>query len=342
MLRQAQGQLSQLKDLSAQNKQMLKLYNDRVNTLYGAMQGSVPSQDAMNVIKDQNYQIVQAFGGNALEAIQQGFIDANSAKYSGLIQEREGQTYNVGQEELAKLRGMESQDFVDPQLKAEQENQRRQLLQNLQRQGVTPAGQQAALAQFDQQASGALFNRSQELKNQSLARAQGRIEIGQTLLGGSTSALGQAANIDLQGSQNRFNQAMQGFNASQGYMADYQNTLGNLAALGQSQFIAGQQGTNAALQLQQAQQGVFSNIGQYKLSKDAQNALEMGVKGLSPGSYYRQTGLHNTTDRQLWENQYGIGGNPVTGVFGAPSSQPTFYNQPNQNVASNKRVFQQG
>ena len=66
---------------------------------------------------------------------------------------------------LDNLKTMEASNWVDPAVQHQQEDQRRQLQQDLQRQGVSPAGQQAAMTQFDRGAQDQLFARSQDLKN---------------------------------------------------------------------------------------------------------------------------------------------------------------------------------
>ena len=289
MLKQFQDSLSQTEAQKQQNSQMLDLFNRRADTLYKAMQGTMPSADAMKSLTASSSEIAMAFGGSASEAIKAGFLDAGAAKAANLIQEREGQMHDYQQGILDNLKTMEASNWVDPAVQHQQEDQRRQLQQDLQRQGVSPAGQQAAMTQFDRGAQDQLFARSQDLKNNLTQRGNMQLGMAGSAFGQSTQGILGAAGLNLQGQQQQYSQAMGEFGAVQSQLQYGQNTIGNMGALAGTQFNAGQTSLQTSRQLTADPQNAFNQIGQYKFSGNAKAALGSGLAGNQ--SFYDQTGF---------------------------------------------------
>jgi hypothetical protein len=184
---------------------------------------------------------------------------------------------------------MESQNWEDPALKHQPESQERQLQQDLQRQGVSPAGQQAALTQFRQNSQDQLFTRSQELKNQMTQRGSMQLGAAGSAFGQSVSGIGAGAGLQLQAQNQGFNQAMQGYGALQSQLQAGQQGIGALAQLGGQQFSAGQSSLAFSRQLNADPMSMYSELGQFKFSGDAKNAIKSGAVG--PGTFQQQTGF---------------------------------------------------
>ncbi|SRR5580765_4900620 len=291
MLSQFQKSLQGTQQQMQQNQQMIDIYNQRSNIINQTLQGSLPNDVAMKSLQQSTTQLAQMFGGNTMQAIQQGFIDKNSAEAAGLIKEQAGQMQNYDQGFLDNLKTMESQDYVDPALKHQQEDQRRQLQQDLQRQGVSPAGQMAALNQFDRNASDQLFTRSQDLKNQTFQQAQMAIGAAGSAFGQYASGVSGAAQLNLQGQQQQFNQAQQGYQNITGALSNAQQGYAGLSTLQGNQFNMGQTSLQASRQLNADTQNAFNQIGQYKFNNDVNRSLEMGLLGNQ--TVYQQTGYNS-------------------------------------------------
>ena len=335
MLNQFQTSLKNTYQQQQQNQQMMDLYNDRADVINSAISGSLPTAEAMKSLQQSSTQIAMMFGGNTMEAIKQGFLDKGSAEAAGLIKEQAGQMQNFNQGILDNLKQMQSSNFVDPALKHQQEDQRRQLQQDLQRQGVSPAGQQAALSQFDRQSSDQLFSRSQDLMNQTTQRAQMMIGASGSAFNQYASGISSAAGLQLQGQNQAYNQAMGQYGQFTGALAAGQQGYAGLSALQGNQFNLGQANLQTSRQLNADTQNAFNQIGQYQFNGDVSAALKAGLAGNQ--TFYQQTGyvrgggpggIKNVAGQQQNIDRYSAQANQVANYGGTASPYSFTQNNP--------------
>jgi hypothetical protein len=274
--------------LLQQNADMQSIYNSRMSSVEQYMKGMLPSSQVMQQLQKSTMQIASRYGMDAMKAMQSGFLDEQTARMSGLIEDREGQMFNANQEDLDALKTVESADYTDPRVENQINDQRRQLEQELQRSGVGPAQRQIALRQFENQANEMRFSTRQTAITETTQRAATKIASRMGMLSGSSSALGQASSIYLSGRQEIFNEAMQGYQAAMGGLQYGQSAIAGLGGLYGTQAGMNQQFLGNQRQLNSDSAAYFAQLGQYDLSKATRQAVQTGIVG--PGSYYSQTG----------------------------------------------------
>lgn len=295
LIQQFSQSMQQIQFLSQQNQIIYDAYRQQNQSLQAALSGTIPSDQALRTLTDTTQQIAQAFGGDALAAIQSGFLDQDSAKYAGLIEEREGAFQNAVQQ-------VQSGQFKNPVVENQINDQRRQLEQDLARSGVSPAQRSIALSQFERQASELRFN-----AGQSFVQTQGQA------LGASTGALQTAAGTSLSGRQFGFQRAVTGYQTGLNQLQFAQQGMAGLASLQQAGFGAGQQYLAQGNAFAQMPMNLYGQLGQFNFSDTSRDLLKSDLIG--PGSVGTQTGvpfgqtegfknIYENYQRNQYQNQF--------------------------------------
>ena len=238
-------QMEQLNQSYSQTSKLLDVYNSRANAAYGAMQGTIPSKAATKLLTQTSSELAQALGMSASDMVKNGFISPSEAPALQRIQDIAMQGTN--------FRG----DAVTEQ---QISDQKRQLQQELARQGVPAAQQAIAMQQFEQSAG---------LRRQQAAQAQ----IGQ--LGGF---LQTSSGLRQQG----FQQAVGGLGAVQGQLDFTRQGLSGLAGMAQNQFSTNLAGQQFQQGLRQEGFQNYNTMGGFKFSDRTNELLSQGAIG--PGS----------------------------------------------------------
>lgn len=224
-------------------------FQQKLDTIYGAMQNTIPSNQALQQMQQINVGLAQQLGMSAQDMVKNGFMTPDDQKH------------------LQDYQDAAQGKLVDPGLQQQHTEQRRQLQQDLARQGVPAAQQQIAMQQFDQNSRSEMFNRS--------------VGLSQGIAGG----LSLSQSLRQQG----YNQAM---GSSQNLMAQLgfaQQGMNQMANLGQMGYQAGMNNQQYQLGLQNQANQQYQDLGQFKLSKGTQQLIAGGAVG--PGSMYQQTGI---------------------------------------------------
>lgn len=239
-LDQIKNQIDQIKADYDKAASLSTLYQDKFNTIAQGIEANISPEDIRKSIAYNSAQIASSLGMGFDELSKQGFLSSDEIK------------------DLQSLKDLESQDFEDPVYKKQREDQRNTLMQNLQRQGASPAAVQQALAQFDNETIQGSFTRSNELKSFQANLISGRIGLASQLR------------------QTNFGQGVQALSSQQGFLS---NQAGFAQAAGASYgqgFQAGQFG----LQFNQALRGegreVYNQAGNFMFSGRAQDYLSNG------------------------------------------------------------------
>lgn len=262
-----QNQLGQLQDMMAQNQSLQDVYNQRAEIAENASRGAIPSEQAMQQLTGTATNIAMLAGRDVEDLIKNGYMT-----------ELDRDLLSQSQQELSALRNLEGQQATDPRIENQLKDQRRQLEQDLARQGVGPAQRAIALSQFERQASELRFSTSQELIQNQFQRGLGR--------------LGAIGGISQQGlAARQFGQAQTGqaFSQLQAQALAGQQAAQGYAGLLQQRFGIGQQGFQNQLGLLSQQQGAYTTTGQFGFSKPTQQLLGAGAIG--PGTLFQQTGV---------------------------------------------------
>jgi hypothetical protein len=259
MILDSQNNIATIQSNMRQSQQVYQAYVSQYNTLRKIAASGVPTAADMKAMSSANVDIAKAFGGNTLEAIKQGFIDKDTAKYSGLITDNAG----VLQDNLAKVM---SQDFKDPNLVTKQMQDRRTLQQQLARTGATQTQIAQQLQLFDQQANNQTFSRTEELRNQSIDQLSNNFK--------TTTAGYQAGFNALEAGKNQnFNQAVTGYNQLQNGLNLGQNAITNVSTMDNNMLAANNNYNANTNQNITAQQGIYNNIANTPLSLKTRGAL---------------------------------------------------------------------
>lgn len=300
-LNQIKDNLSQTQAQYGAVNNLYNTYSQRLDTIYGAMQSTIPSDQALQSMRQNNVDLANQLGASAEDLVKNGFITKDD------------------QQHLQDYQNAAQGKLEDPGLKQQHLEQRRQLQQDLARQGVPAAQQQIALQQFDQNARSEMFNRSVGL-SQGIA---GGLQLSQALRAqGYNQAMGSSQNL-----MSQLGFAQQGLN--------------NLNALGQSGFQAGMQNQQYQLGLQNQANQQYQTLGQFKLSGTTKNAIQSGLAG--PGSYYTQTGVSRGNVGQFknmqstYENQ--LSDNNLNGILQQGFSQPDMWSKYQSNGQVNPLDF---
>lgn len=277
--------LTRMNESYKQLTTVIDAYDERMASLDAFVAGQIPPEEAQKRIAETGTKIAEAFGGSALEAIEAGFLDKESAKISGLIEEREGELHDT-------LTEVEAADFRDPALEQQLQKQRVDLEQRLARAGASPAMRAQALREFEQGAETSRFQRTEELRTGKTQRAIAGFQAG---IGG----LGAAAGTRFQARQMGLQEASTGFRAQQDY-------VGGLARLGTevatARFGGGLAGEQAKAGVRTERLGAYESMGKYDLRYAGQGVPE-GQQSLAAYEEYqsakRKLGSSATGQQQL-------------------------------------------
>jgi hypothetical protein len=232
-------------------------FNQRMNTLDQMIQGTIPTEQAVNDLQNQTRELATAFGGDTQALIESGFLTDDIRT------------------ELEDLRALEAEDFQDPELTRELQEQRSQLAQDLQRQGVRGAQFRQQMERFDQFAREEQFTRAEELRTGRTQRGVTRIQAG---LGAREA-----------GFQRALGGAQFGQSALEQLFGQRQTGVEGLFQTGGARLQAGQQAIEQRAGLTGQAQQQFGQMGQFNFSGQLRDALASGLVG--PGSAFQQTGV---------------------------------------------------
>lgn len=256
-LEQSEQQLAQTQQDLQRTTQLEQQFNQRLDTLQGMIEGSIPEADGIRALQDNTRNLAQAFGGDTQALIESGFLTPEIAQ------------------ELSDLRALESEDLKDPALENQINEERQKLEQDLARAGVSPAQRSQALRQFERSAEEQRFGRAEELRSGKTQRGLSRISAG------------------LQARESGFQQALSGFGASSSGLEQLfgqrSSGIGALGDLAGSRFGAGQQTLQNRAGLRAEGRDVYQQLGGFDFSGRVKDALESGLIG--PGSLFQQTGI---------------------------------------------------
>lgn len=250
-----------------QNRQLYSAYDQRMAAVEGYYKGTMPRADAVRALTDTSQRIAQAFGGSVEDAIANGFLDSDNEEI-----------LRGASEEYRMARDVESQDYRDPRLENQLNDQKRQLEQDLARSGVGPAQRAIALQQFDRSAEEQRFTRAEELRTGITQRAGARM----SLLSGRMD-MGEAAK------QGAYARALGGYEAVMGQLGFAREGAMGLGSLAGTRYDAARSAMETERQLVSDPMTYFQNLGQFQFSRRGKQMVESGVRG--PGSLYSQTGI---------------------------------------------------
>lgn len=279
-INQSQTSLTQINDNIGKIDTMTAVYNSQLDTISKAVNGMMPSEEAVKSLQQQTMDMAKKVGMTAQQLLDNGLMTPEAAKsMQGLEQERA--KLETERQALAGKIGAESQD---PALIRKQQEQRSQLQQDLMRQGIRGGELQQKLAQFDKLAREERYTQGINEFNQ----GSQIFGLGQQQLQAGSSLLGQRLGAEAQGFQ-----AISGLSAQQ--QAAYELLYGQrgsgisaLANIEGERFVAGRQAILDQSALQDQAQQIFQRLGNYNYRGDVKNALESGVSG--PGTVQSQTG----------------------------------------------------
>lgn len=229
---------------------------------------------AFQQIQQSNFQLTQALGKSGLNLAENDFLTKDD------------------QNDLQQMMNIAQGDFkgqTSPVLEGQLADQKRQLEQDLTRQGLSPTQRLIALNQFEQNATQQRFNFAQQQFG-----LQGQV-------------IGQRAGLRQQGFNQATNSLGSGMNMASQYMGAYGQLGQNYGAQysGIQQMFQGQSG------LRQEGQAAFQTMGQFKFSNNTKDLLAAGRVG--PGSFYQQTGIDRGSTSGY---RQGISGQEQAAMYG--------------------------
>jgi len=255
----SQNNLARVTNNLKQSEQIYQAYLTQYKTLQTVAKAGLPSAQQMAVLKNTNVDIAKAFGGSALDAIKAGFLDKDTARISGLIEDRAGVMYD-------KINDVLKADYVDPKLEQDLSNKRRQLMQTLTRNGASPQDIASGLAQFDQQAAQSRSSRTEEMRTSTIN------QLG-TQFNQYSQGMQSGFNVLESGKNQNFNQAVTGAGIVQNAYNSGENAINSYANMNQNNFAVGNDYLSAQNNLMAAQGNIYNNIANTPLSLRTRGAL---------------------------------------------------------------------
>lgn len=286
MLDYFQQTLDQYAMISQQNQQMIDIYNQRMDAASGLMSKTIPSEQALQTLTDTSSQLAQLFGGDAKALAESGFMDDYTKDYLAQAQKEYA---NIG-----------TTNNANPVLEQQIQEQQRQLDQQLARDGVPPAQRAIALQQLAQNANMSRFQANNEISTQRI------------------NALGNIQGNTLQARQTNYGLATQGYQNVLGQLNFAQQGINQLSSLYGSQYAANLGNQAMQMQLANAPQQLFNNLGQYRLTGATRSAIGAGVVG--PGSYYQQTGYTRGSGNSGIETAFKNNQQMERGMYGSQNA----------------------
>jgi hypothetical protein len=248
---QMQKNFQQIQLAYKQSQSLYQIYNQRLETISKALQGTIPTDEALRGMTDTSMKLGLTLGMDAQTLAKNGYITASD------------------QTQLEKMQRMteDPSKYKNAATENDIASQKRQLLQQLVRSGASPAQQAQALALFEQTA------------------AQYRQQATNTMVGQMGQNIQLGAGLRQQG----FGQAVSAIGTMQGQIGAAQQSMGLLSSVYGGQYNAGQSTLQTQQGLRGEANAQFADLGKYQISDRSQAALESGLVG--PGSYYTQTGI---------------------------------------------------
>lgn len=258
----------------------VQAYDRRLAAYSGFLEGQLPAQEVQNTLSSTANEIAGMFGGSAKAAIEAGFLDESSARLSGMIETREGQIFDQIQQTRESQYGSASLDAAFNQ-------QKQQTIQELTRRGASPSQISFALAKLEQD----FLLEADQRKLQQIQSLQGT-------LASSSSALGQAANVNLAGRQQGLNEALSGFQALQGQISQNNQVAAGIAGAAGERFSAANVGIQTQVGLGQAASDQFRSFGALKDSGNLNKQLAAGTLQANAGTASSRQGVGANDPRE--------------------------------------------
>lgn len=264
-LNQTNRNLTELNKSFDKINSAVKAYDQRLATYTSFLEGQLPEAGVQEALSRTANDIAGLFGGSAAEAIKNGFLDEDSARYAGLIEEREGQFVD-------RVQSIRDSQFGSDSLDAQFEQERQRTIQELTRNGASPAAINFSLA---------------SLKRDQLARAEDtklrHIDSLRGDLDSSTRAIGTAAQTTLAGRQQGFNQAVSSFDVLQRQLASNNQVAAGIAGAAGERFSAANVGIQTSTGLANATSGQFQSFGALADSKELRRQMAAGTVQVNAG-----------------------------------------------------------
>lgn len=268
MLNDMYTQFEQMKQDYSRISNTATAYEKKFNTLAQGIEANLPPEEMRRELARSTAELAQGLGMPIAEAMKQGFLT------------------DMDMEDINKLKELETAEFRDPGYDKDRADQRQQLVQNLQRQGVSGQQLSQALASFDNETTIGAFNVAEQLRGSRSALISNRIGMRQGL------------------QQQNFGFGQQALGAQLGALGQYTQIAG---AAGQM-YGQGMQTFATGLGLQSALRGeqrdAYSTIGQYKFSKDAKNYMKTDPYSTGQFQSYAGWQAGRTADKNSGKSTY--------------------------------------
>jgi len=222
--------------------QTYNLYDQRLKTLEGVMNATIPGKDALEMLRDNSLNIAMHLGQDAQSLIDNGFLNEDDIA------------------DLESLGALEGQGFSDPVLENQITSERAKLEQDLRRQGASPATRAQALSQFDRSAEESRFTRAEELRTGKFQRITGKVQLRQGL------------------KESNLQRTLSGYGAVGNEINQARVGVGAAADLSGARYNASNAYTDIRQKLRTERLGTFESLGKFKFSNKAEQlAIEGGV-----------------------------------------------------------------
>jgi hypothetical protein len=262
-------------------QQMTQFYEQRYNMLSEDMLQGVPEAEVRQKLGRQTADMAANLGMPVGDAIKQGFLSQDDIN------------------DLQMLAKLEDADLRDPRYEQARDQQKQQLMANLQRQGASPEMISQALQDFENTSTVGRFEVADQMRTTRSALISNRMGL-------------------RQGSQRMwFDMGSSVINTQMGLQNQWQNQMMGAAQLmnmGQQTAVTGI-GLQAGLRGEQ--QGTYDALGQYKFSKDAKGYLKQDPFSTGQLQSYSSYKMDQQGAKMATQG----GWNPLTGQRNAPSAQ---------------------
>jgi len=238
MLNDSFAQFQRMEQDYQRAQQLTQFYENKFNSLSEQMLAGIPSDQIRKNMATQTAELASQLGMPIGDAIKNGFLSQDDV------------------DDIASLKELESQDFKDPAYEQARDQQKQQLMQNLQRQGASPQQISQALLDFENTSTIGRFQRSEELREHRAGMITNRMGVRQ----------------DTQ--KMWFDMGSSAINTQMNLQTGWGNQLANAATMAQSAYQVGVTGVGLNAALRGEQQGQYDKLGQYKFSKDAKGYMK--------------------------------------------------------------------
>jgi hypothetical protein len=243
MLKEFENSLKLIQESYGKFDQISREYVDRIDLIDAGLANQIPSDQLQKQLAESSARIALGLGQNAEELVKNGFLTADDIA------------------DLQKVRELDGASLDDLVSAApEIDKGRKQLEQELARNGVSPAARAMALQDFTMNATDVVRNRRfQDMEVKSNLRNQG------------------------------FSQTMGTQQALASELGRIQNVYGMRSQLSSEKFATQAGAQMSKLSLSDAAMQRYERLGKFKLSDRTREALDSGQVG--PGSFNQQAGI---------------------------------------------------